>query len=84
MYMDDILAYLLGIVVCFVIGFLVASGIVEAWVLFWNYGWIWNEYTVPPMVLWDIFFTNIITILIIAGVITVIAFILLYMYTDGY
>ena len=83
MQFDNILNYVLGICGCFIVGFLISWGIVEAWVLFWDYGWIYNELTVPPMILWDIFLTNIITIVIIGAIIAIIAMILLCLYMGG-
>lgn len=77
--LNTILEYLVIIGVSFAIAFGISWGIVESWVLFWDFGWIWNEVTVPPMVVWDIFFSNIITILILASVITVfVVIIILY------
>ena len=77
--MNTILEYLVIIGISFGVAFGISWGIVESWVLFWGFGWIWNEVTVPPMVIWDIFFSNIITILILASVITIfVVIIILY------
>ena len=78
--MDNILQYLFATLFCYVVAFLISWGIVESWVLFWEYGWIWNETTVPPLVLWDIFFTNISLIAIIALFITPVAFIIILLF----
>jgi len=78
--MRKILECILAILVIFPIAFLVSWGIVEGWVLFWEYGWIYNELTVPPLVLWDIFFTNIVQILILACILTPIVIVIIGLY----
>ena len=64
---ESILAYLTYAGIALIIGFLAAWGIVEGWVLFWDYGWIYNEVTVPPLVVWDIFSSNILIICVLGS-----------------
>ncbi len=80
---DSILAYLVYACVALGIGFLASWGIVEAWVLFWDYGWVWNKTTVPPLVLWNIFFTNIILICVLAGILAGVILAVLVGYYGG-
>ena len=80
--MNKVLGVLIGIVFILLASFGAASGIVESWVLFFEYGWIYNEVTVPPLVLWHIFFTNMPMILILTAIITPIASaMIIYIYT---
>jgi len=74
---DDVKVTILAFIICFPVAFLVSWGVVEGWVLFWEYGHIWNETTVPPLVIWDIFFDNIDTIFYSACIITPIVLILI-------
>ena len=67
---------LIGIILSYALGFSISSIIVEHWVLFWEYGWTWNWVTVPPFIMWSIFFDNILPIAIIGLGIAVIVFII--------
>ncbi len=80
--MNKILEYLLGLLICYGIAFAASSGIVGSWVMFWEYGWIWNETTVPPLVTIDIFFSNIVSIFIWSVILTPIIIILLYLFNS--
>jgi len=77
--MNDKIKMILLILVIYPISFLVIWGIVEGWVLFWDYGWTWNEMTVPPLVTWDIFFKHIQFIAITALICTPIIVIIIYL-----
>ena len=80
--MNSILQYVLGFLISLLVGFLIAWGIVEAWVLFWDFGWIWNTLTVPPLVLWNIFAINLIPIFIVTIFTTPLAFTILVIWTN--
>ena len=78
--MTRILEGLIGLVLAYAIAFVISSTIVQSWILFWEYGYVWNTLTVPPMLMWDIFFNNIPIISIIGLVIAIVIFIIgLYM-----
>ena len=59
------------------LAFSIMAGLVEGWVLFFEYGWQWNELTVPPLVLWDIFLSNI---MLIAVTSIFISFVLIFIF----
>ena len=74
--MTKILGGLISLVLAYAIAFVISSAIVQSWILFWEYGWVWNTLTVPPMLMWDIFFNNIPIISIIGLVIAIVIFII--------
>ena len=75
--LDDIGTYLLMALLCFTVGFFLAWGIVEAWVIFFEYGLEYNAVTLPAQLVWIILGDNIIAVLVLSGIFAVIGFILL-------
>jgi len=71
---NKILLYLLSIIPCFFIAFLLSWAIVVQWELFWDYGYDWNTITAPPRLLLHIFMVSIETIILLAIIITPIVF----------
>jgi hypothetical protein len=74
--MTTILGGLIGLVLSYAAAFVLSSAIVQSWILFWDYGYIWNTLTVPPMLMWDIFFSNIPIISIIGLGIAIVIFLI--------
>ena len=74
--LDDIGTYIFMALICFVVSFFVAWGIVGSWVGFWEYGEFYNALTLPAWTVWIILARNLVTILVMSGVFGVIAFIL--------
>jgi len=81
--LEHVLEYLIILGISLGISFGISWGLVEAWVMFFEYGWIWNELTVPPLVIWDIFFSNIHVIIIMASILTTIIFCLILWYRSS-
>ena len=81
--MNKILQGILVGLVCYFVAFCASSSIIGSWILFWDYGWLWNETTVPPLVVLDIFLSNIGAILILSGILTPIVIILLLLFNNS-
>ena len=81
--MNKILQFLFAFFFCLCITviFFICWSIIDEWIKFLDYGWNWPEYTATPIVLWDIFFDNMLTILFITTCITSIGF-FLYHYRE--
>jgi len=80
--MNKILQVLVAFVTCYIVAFLISWGIVEGWIIFWEYGRIYNETTIPPLIMWDIFFENISLIAIIALFISPVVFVVIYYFLN--
>jgi len=80
--MNKILQFLFAFsfCLCITVMFFIGWSIIDEWIVFFDYGWNWNEYTATPIVLWDIFFDNMLTILVITTCITSIGFFLYHYY----
>jgi len=80
--MNKILQFLFAFFfcLCITVMFFIGWSIIDEWIVFYSYGWIWNEYTATPIILSDIFFDNILAILVITTCITSIGFFLYHYY----
>ena len=47
--------YLIGILIAYPIAVGIVAGIMHSWISFFEYGWQWNETTMPPLVYWNIY-----------------------------
>lgn len=66
---------------CIMVMILVCLSIIEEWIVFNSYGWIWNEYTTTSIVLWDILLGNILAIFVVSMCITLIVFFIVKKYS---
>lgn len=77
-----ILIHLLFFGICYVIMLGIIVSIQHWWISLWEYGWIWNSDTMPPLVWWSILLRvlpiSAFLSIIIAPIIYVILIIIIY------
>lgn len=70
--------------ICYGVTLVVIIAIQHSWISFFEYGWIWNNETMPPLVWWSIVFRvlplSALLSIIISPIIYVIIIIIFYHY----